>query len=775
MIIKCAKSGGFCKSVQNAYNLAINASEKPVYILGQLVHNDRVSSDLLVNGIKEIDLETALSLTKGSIVIRAHGVSLEILSKLQQTPLTIIDATCPNIKKTQKLVQKAERDGYEILILGNSSHPEIIGINGWCNNKGIISNNGDFGELDPEKSYFLVSQTTFNPEKYNLIINKLKNTLKSLVIKDCICYTTKERKLEATVLAKECDAMIVIGSSKSSNAKGLVATCLEYCPNTYLIDKISDINRVVKQKIYKLGLIAGASTPKELIMEVINLMSNEEITKSEVITEGTKVAEAVAEEVKTESNNTPATEENAKNNKKSNQIKSMADWEAAENRKRNSVLHAGQKVYGEVVKADEKGIVVGIGEKKDGFISAELASIEEYNPSDYPVGTKIAAVVIPNEGIKDFITLDKKTVDERKKVDEGLMSGTFELKIEKKVDGGLVGSAGSYSVFVPASHVEPIKKGEEIDLDSYVGKFLTVKKLEDKDEKEKKNNDRRRRMVASHKIVVLEERQAKREESQRLWAEKKAKEEQLKRDIFNANSDRFEVDNMVPGTVKKFASFGAFVNVFGFDCLVANKEISWIPKQTASDVFEIGKEYQFVITKVDSENYKVSLSYKLLQKKPYELAQEKYPVGTIVKGKVEKLTDYGAFISIEPGVDGLVHIRNISDRRINSPSDVLKEGQEVDAKIIEFTDNRIALSLKDAIPQELEAEKTEAKPVRVKRTDKPAFDKKATKERKPRSNEENPEVKAEEDIVSAYGNTENATNTIGDLFKGIVFDNSDKE
>ncbi len=785
---------GFCKGVQKAVDAAFSACEKPVFTLGRLIHNELVAERLAKEGISEIDAKTAYSLKSGTVVIRAHGVTQEVLERLSHTPVKVINATCPNVERIRRIVATAYAEGKNIIIIGDPKHPEVIGVNSCCGNQATVIEDCDFPPLDKTKEYVSVVQTTFDAQKYDYIINYLKNNLKSLVSQDTICYTTKERQAEAIRLSVQCDAMLVIGSKDSANVRRLYEVCKLRCPMTYLIDGVDCLNSVAKQNIQKLGVTAGASTPQELIMEVINLMSNEEITsKSEVevaedvsaavpAAEDTVAAEAEvkaeAVEVKAEAVEDAKVEENDKPviKKFNAPIKSMADWVANEDKKGNRTLHAGQKVKGKVISADEKGIIVSIGEKKEGFIAAEKAGLEEYNPADYPTDMDIDAVVVPNDsGSREFITLDKKTIDEVKKVDEALLAGVFELKIEKAVNGGLLGSAGSYSVFVPASHVELKKKDEEIDLETYVGKTITVMKLEDKDEKEKKGNLRRKRIVASHKKVVLDERKAHREEADRLWAEKRAKADQEKKDTFLANIDRFEVNNIVPGVVKRFTTFGAFVNVFGFDCLAATSELSWIKDVKPADVLEIGKEYEFVIIKVDPDNFKVSLSYKLLQKKPYELAAEKYPVGSIVKGKVQSIVSYGAFISIEPGIDGLVHISNISDKRISTPAEVLTVGQEVEAKVISFNDTRIALSIKDAAaPTENEEVVSDSKPVRAKRTDKAAAatDNRKSDRRKGR-NEDNPEVKAEEEIVTAYGSTESVTNTIGDLLKGFDFSSED--
>ena len=424
-------------------------------------------------------------------------------------------------------------------------------------------------------------------------------------------------------------------------------------------------------------------------------------------------------------------------------------------------IREGMRVKVTVIRSDESGVYVsGLG-KKDGFIAADRLTDGEYNPEDYTVGMKFTAIVIPNTTAnKDYIALDKRKFDEIEEMDKALLDSVFELKIDKAVEkGGLLGKKGSYTVFIPASHIE-LHRVEDADLQSYVGKKLLVKKLPDK-KGEEGSEGKRHRIVASHKEVLIAEKRAAREKAEQEWQEKKAREEEEKKAIFEANKDRFEVNNVVPGVVKRFADFGAFVNVYGFDCLAPKTELSWTKGQAPNEILEIGKEYEFVIIKVDPVNYKVSLSYKLLQKRPYEIAQEKYPVGSIVKGKVQTIVNFGAFISIEPGVDGLVHVSNISDKRLNSPADVLKVGDEVTAKVIKFEENRMALSIKDALEPTESSDNNEEK--RVRTSAKPTAERRG---KKPATDEIS---KEEQEIVENFGTTQNVQNNIlGDLLKDFT-------
>ena len=748
-----AQHAGLCKGVERALSLALGATVKPIRLLGNIAHNERIIRRLEEAGCVVIGEEDLAEVKGGSVVIRAHGVSPQVYEKVKATGAEIIDATCPFVKKIHDIVTEYDKNGCFVLIIGDPDHPEVVGTRGYAKDCIVIGTleQAEEAVFDPKREYALVCQSTFSENKADIIINHLKKNIKSLAISKTICYTTKERQVEAKSLSCACDAVLVIGSHSSSNTTKLVDICKNSCDKVYLIQSAEDAKALDLTKIQKIGVTAGASTPKELIMEVLSGMSNEnEVTLQNMEnekTEATAPVAAAAEEVK---ESKPTTKK----------ITTMDDVIAAI----GSGVKEGMRVKVTVIRSDETGVYVSglkLG-KKDGFIAVDRLTDGEYKPEDYPAGMEFTAIVVPNtNGNKDYIALDKRKYDEVEEMDKALLDSVFELKIDKAVDkGGLLGKKGSYTVFIPVSHIELHRVADE-DLQSYVGKKLLVKKLPDK-KGEEGAEVKRHRIVASHKEVLIAEKKAAREKAEAEWQEKKAREEEEKKAIFDANRDRFEVNNVVPGVVKRFAEFGAFVNVYGFDCLAPKTELSWIKGQAPSDVLEIGKEYEFVIIKVDPENYKVSLSYKLLQKRPYELAQEKYPVGSIVTGTVQTIVNFGAFISIEPGVDGLVHVSNISDKRLNSPADVLKVGDVVQAKVIKFDNNRMALSIKDAQePAETEAQeggekrvRTSARPTQERRGKKPAGDEIS---------------KEEQEIVENFGTTEKVQNNIlGDLLKDFT-------
>ncbi len=438
-------------------------------------------------------------------------------------------------------------------------------------------------------------------------------------------------------------------------------------------------------------------------------------------------------------------------------------------------IKVGTRLECTVTEVRQEGVIVSCGQKKDGYISSEAfgAGFE-----DVKVGDKFNAELIENKsGIKDYLTLSKKIVDEKlavklakEEAEKEIQSGDFDVVISEVCNGGLRAKKGDYTIFIPKSQVELARRDadpiSDERLQEYVGKTVTVRKLEDKNKEKAKKSSKS--IVCSIKVVVLEKRIKRREERERLFQERKAREVQEKIDIFNANADRLQPNLIVPGKVRKFVSFGVFVDVYGFRALCPNGEISWVRDTDPTTVFELNKEYEFLIIKVDPEKYEVTLSYKTLQKKPYELAAEKYPVGSIVHGTVQSIVNFGAFVSLEPGVDGLVHTSNVSHEKFDDLNEVLSVGQEIEAKVISFKDGKIGLSIKDLQPN------PNQKPERAEHNQKQKSEKNF-QDKKSKRNDDSYESQEEKENYAAFGGTTTASNH---AFSGILdglFNNSDDE
>lgn len=359
-------------------------------------------------------------------------------------------------------------------------------------------------------------------------------------------------------------------------------------------------------------------------------------------------------------------------------------------------LKKGQKISVVISQVNDDGLKVYFDGKTDITLPKEELAKEEFNKDDYKIGDEIEVVVMDKSPLKisqKQILVLQKEEEFVKELNEGKV---FNVTVSGFNKGGLVGKIDNFNVFIPSRE---IKIGFVKDFEKYVGKTLRCKALK------VEYTARRKEIVASQK-VILEAEKAERD------AERAAKEEE-----FFANVAE---NDIVSGTVARFAQFGAFVVVNGFDCLAHISDLAWNNVKSPADVLELGKTYDFVVLKVDKENKKVSIGYKQLQPKPWDLVAEKYAVGDVITGKVVRITDFGAFVEVEKGVDGLVHVSQISHEFLENAASALKVGEEVQAKILAINPEkeRMTLSIKALTPA---AEKPEAK------DDKPAKGKKARK------------------------------------------------
>ena len=277
MNIQLAESAGFCFGVKRAVEIVekqiAKGADKKIYTYGPIIHNEIVVSEFEENGVSVIDENGDLSsLEPGIVIIRSHGVSKQVIDDLERHGFEIIDATCPFVLKIHRLVQEFDEAGYEIVIVGNASHPEVEGIIGWIPSGKYycISSLEDFEKLNIslDKKIGVVSQTTFNYDKFQELVEKIEQKGYDICAKNTICSATEERQKEAVEISKKVDAMIVIGGKSSSNSRKLYEICKSNCKNTYFIQTEKDLDLSVLQSIDDVGITAGASTPKKIIEEV---------------------------------------------------------------------------------------------------------------------------------------------------------------------------------------------------------------------------------------------------------------------------------------------------------------------------------------------------------------------------------------------------------------------------------------------------------------------------------------------------------------------------
>lgn len=637
MKVLIAKSGGFCSGVKKAVNTALTVDPENTYIYGEIIHNREVVDTITKRGI--VTVESLSEVPDGAtLIIRSHGAAKRVFDECAARRIKVVDCTCEFVRRTQKIVDEQHKAGNAIVIVGERSHPEVIGINGWCEDSAYIfsSEEDDFSVL-PEKKCCIVAQTTYSGEKFEKIIKIIKDRRgKTVEVFKTICYTTIGRQNEAKELAEQCDAVLVIGGLNSSNTNKLYDICAKYCKNVFRMRNSDDLDYKKIKSFKKVGIVTGASTP--------NAQTQEVLLKMEMETE----AKATMEEVVANMDNQPK-------------------------------FKKGQLITATISSADDSGVAVLLPlAKKEVILSKDEVDCEEYNKDDFAskVGEEIELMVVSVNPVKLSQKMIKKIKEEEAMLADIEAGKEFSITCTGYNKGGLTGELGSYTVFVPARE---IRSGYVKELEKYVGKKLRLRMLEIKTE-------RRKEVIASQRVIIEEEKAAKE-------AAKAAKEAEFFASI--------HVDDIVEGKVERVTSFGAFVSVNGFDCLAHISDLSWTGVKSVTDVLEIGKKYQFKVLKIDAEAKKVSIGYKQLQAQPWDLAAEKYAEGDVIHGKVVRIVPFGAFVEVEKGIDGLVHVSQISHEFLENPTTALTIGEEIDAKILKLdcSEKKMTLSIKALEPK----------------------------------------------------------------------------
>lgn len=274
MEVKLAKSAGFCFGVKRAIDTVYEQVEtgKKIYTLGPIIHNEEVVKDLEEKGVRVLETEQDLEKVKdGTIIIRSHGVSKHVYESIKRQKLEYVDATCPFVRKIHKIVEEESSKGNTILIIGNENHPEVAGIRGWSRSEAYVINTAEEAvnfDIPVEKKLCIVSQTTFNYNKFQELVEIISKKRYDIIVLNTICNATEVRQQEARKIAKDVDAMIVIGGRHSSNTQKLFEICKKECENTYYIQTLVDLDFDRLKTVGSVGITAGASTPKNIIEEV---------------------------------------------------------------------------------------------------------------------------------------------------------------------------------------------------------------------------------------------------------------------------------------------------------------------------------------------------------------------------------------------------------------------------------------------------------------------------------------------------------------------------
>ncbi len=654
MNIRVADCAGFCFGVQRAINMVYEeaAKDAPVYTYGPIIHNEAVTLDLEKQGVRSIqDLEELKDLPKGTIIIRSHGISEDIYEKMRTYGNKIIDATCPYVLKIHKIVREQSLKGRHIVIIGKGSHPEIQGIIGWCKSSDLEVRNENGGERLPqcytvieeyaEAEQFdlpvdtklcVVAQTTFNYNKFQELVEIISKKGYDIFVLNTICNATQTRQAAAYELAKQSDAMIVIGGKESSNSRKLYEICKKECENTYYIQELDDLDLNLFKSYRNVGITAGASTPNNIIKEVLTAMSEKSF---EQLLEEEKVVE----------------------------------------------INNGDVVEGIVLGVKEDEIILNIGYKSEGIITRnEYTNTPNLDLTTVvKVGDKMQAKILKvNDGEGQVALTYKRLAAEKgnKRLEEAFNNHeVLSAKVAAVLNGGLSVIIDEARVFIPASL---ISDSYEKDLSKYAGEKIDFVITE--------FNPKKRRIIGDRKQLIV------------------AKKETLKKELF----ERIRVGMTVEGSVKNITDFGAFIDLGGADGLLHISEMSWGRVENPKKVFKVGDTVKAFVKDIQGE--KIALSLKFENENPWTNAEEKYSVGNVVNGTVARMTDFGAFIELEPGIDALLHVSQISREHVEKPANALKIGQEITARVVEFNkdDKKISLSIKALEAPEREAESAPA-------------------------------------------------------------------
>ena len=640
--VTVAKNAGFCFGVKRAADKIEKAIKENrnarIFTLGHLIHNPTYNKRLDELGVIAIEnsdiMKIAESADKDSPVklfLRAHGVPLDIENKLkilsEKNPFfTYEDCACPYVKKIHNIAAENSSSDKVFILMGEKTHPEVVGIMSYFEGEKYVFlslnelktevENGTLVDLH-KKTPILAAQTTFNLLEWEKTQKFFKKLYTNSIIFDTICNVTEKRQTEASELSSDCDTVIVIGGKESSNTSKLADICKRNCKNTYWVESAEELGEFLTNTHRKVGIVAGASTPSDVIEEVYKKMSEQE-----------NFAKMLDESFKT--------------------------------------LNTGDTVIGIVTKVTDADLQLDLGTKVTGIIKAEQitddASVKLTEM--FKVGDEVEAFVIRVSDIEGVAELSKKRVDSDKNwVKIASAAETNEIlegKVTEAVRGGVVVVVDSVKVFVPASQTGVPKDG---DLTALVGTNVKLKVIEVKDYAKK--------AIGSIKVVLREERKAKEAE---FWA-------------------NIEEGKQFTGKIKSMTTYGAFVDLGGVDGMVHASELSWKRIKTPADVVSIGDEITVFVKSFDVEKKRISLGYKTEDTNPWFIFKNAYNVGDVASVKIVNMMPFGAFAEIVDGVDGLIHISQISLARIGKPAEVLEIGQVVDAKIIEIDDEKKKVSL----------------------------------------------------------------------------------
>ena len=652
-----AKSAGFCFGVSRSVDMAEKLlCDGSAFSLGQLIHNDDVCNALAEKGLGLINSPDELP-DGARVIIRSHGVAKSVYDTLESKHALITDATCPKVKKIHQIVSRAADEDRFVIIIGMHNHPEVEAVCGWCGEHKVCAD-------ESELRTFFGNEPDLSAKAITMVIQTTQTRTNFIECSDFL----KKRCTNVEIFDTICGAT----SMRQEEASKLSAEC----DAMVVIGGRHSANSVHLAEICRQGCdnVQFIKNAEEIDMDRLKN------ARTVGITAGASAPVWIIKEV---------------SNKMSEEIK--IDATAAEEKEMSfdemleesiKTIYNGDKVTGYVVAITGTEISVDIGTKYSGFIPTTEFTDDGINVEDaVKVGDTIEAVVVRVNDVEGTVMLSKKRLDAAKSwtaVESAVEDGTIlEGVVTEENKGGIVVNVKGIRVFVPASQSGLPKDAEMSQL---LKQKVRVKITE--------VNRGRKRVVGSIRAVAQKER---RERAEAIWNE-------------------IEVGKKYHGTVKSMTGYGAFVDIGGIDGMVHVSEMSWSRVKNPAEVFSVGDDVDVYVINFDKEKRKISLGYKDPAENPWAKFTAAYEVGSTAQVKIVKLMTFGAFAEVLPGVDGLIHISQIANRRIGKPEEVLSVGDVVEAKItaIDNENQKISLSIRAlsepapaAEPEEVEEESGE--------------------------------------------------------------------
>ncbi len=635
MSVRVAKSAGFCFGVSRAVELVEEAAKagKQVATLGPIIHNRHVVEHFEAMGVRVIEAPEEAG-PGDTVIIRSHGVSRAVYARLEKTGAEIIDATCPFVKRIHGLVSKAQEEGRLPIVIGTPTHPEVVGIAGWAESCLVFA-----GVQELEK---WAKEENIAPDSPICMVSQTTST--EFLWKLCGEFAKKQftnlKIFDTICKATEYRQSEAAQLSQSSQAMVVVGD-----PKSSNTGRLAMICREHCDKVYQVESASMLAPENFRGVTDVGITAGAS-TPAWIIKEVNKtMSEIINVEAVQEENFAELLEQSIK------------------------TLNTGDKVLGIVTGIGNTEVQVDLGTKHAGYIPYDEVSADpSVKPEDIlKVGDEIEVFVVRVNDQEGTVQLSKKKLDGLKIWDDmgtyAEEKTTIEGVITEENKGGLVCTVKGIRVFIPASQSGIAKGG---DMTGMVGKTVQLKITE--------VNRARRRVIGSIRAVSSEARKAAQE---KIWAE-------------------IENGKKYHGTVKSLTSYGAFVDIGGVDGMVHVSELSWNRIKTPAEVVKVGDEIDVYVISFDPEKHKISLGYKTAEMNPWNQFMTNYQIGDVVDAKIVKLMTFGAFAEILPGVDGLIHISQIADRRIAKPEDALSEGQDVKVKItdVDAENKRISLSIR---------------------------------------------------------------------------------